>query len=255
MGKKDVKAFTLAEVLITLGIIGVVAAMTLPTLIGNYQKKQVISQLKKAFSEYAQAMQMAQVENGTLDTWPPLAKEQFNNNNLEKAKYFGEKYLFPNIKTLKICIPSSNECWPDDIKNLNNQRINGLVFTNASESAISFITASGYSVYYWLHGTGYGMWYVVDVNGPKNRPNQIGKDIFAFGASWGMPGAKIKPMGISNSTETVYYTREDIITGSNMESNDVRYKCKKESSTYPLGGYCAALIVLDGWEIKPDYPW
>ena len=38
-------AFTLAEVLITLGIIGVVAAMTMPSLIANYQEKQRVSQL------------------------------------------------------------------------------------------------------------------------------------------------------------------------------------------------------------------
>ena len=37
------KAFTLAEILITLGIIGVVAAMTIPTLITNYQKKQTVT--------------------------------------------------------------------------------------------------------------------------------------------------------------------------------------------------------------------
>ena len=42
------KGFTLAEVLITLGIIGVVAALTLPSLITNYQKKQIVAQLKKA---------------------------------------------------------------------------------------------------------------------------------------------------------------------------------------------------------------
>ncbi len=40
-------AFTLAEVLITLGIIGVVAALTIPTLIANYKKKQAISKLQK----------------------------------------------------------------------------------------------------------------------------------------------------------------------------------------------------------------
>ena len=40
-------AFTLAEVLITLGIIGVVAAMTMPSLITNYQKKVWTDQLKK----------------------------------------------------------------------------------------------------------------------------------------------------------------------------------------------------------------
>ncbi len=36
---KQTSAFTLAEVLITLAIIGIVAALTIPTLISNYQKK------------------------------------------------------------------------------------------------------------------------------------------------------------------------------------------------------------------------
>ncbi len=45
------KAFTLAEVLITLGIIGVVAAMTLPTVVTNYKKAKTLSVLKKAYSE------------------------------------------------------------------------------------------------------------------------------------------------------------------------------------------------------------
>ena len=42
-------AFTLAEVLITLGIIGVVAAMTMPSLIANYKKKQAVTQLKATY--------------------------------------------------------------------------------------------------------------------------------------------------------------------------------------------------------------
>ena len=49
-------AFTLAEVLITLGIIGVVAAMTMPSVITNYQKKQTAAQLKKAYSIVSQAL-------------------------------------------------------------------------------------------------------------------------------------------------------------------------------------------------------
>ena len=43
-------AFTLAEVLITLGIIGVVAAITLPTLVANYQKQILVNQLKKTYT-------------------------------------------------------------------------------------------------------------------------------------------------------------------------------------------------------------
>lgn len=60
------KGFTLAEVLITLGIIGVVAAMTMPTLINNINNKQNIAALKKAYSLISQAGVDVIRENGSL---------------------------------------------------------------------------------------------------------------------------------------------------------------------------------------------
>ncbi|MEE3349898.1 MAG: type II secretion system protein [Candidatus Gastranaerophilaceae bacterium] len=65
----DYRAFTLAEVLITLGIIGVVAAMTLPTLITNYKEKQTVSQLKKVYSALSQAWLMMENDYGSIDEW------------------------------------------------------------------------------------------------------------------------------------------------------------------------------------------
>ena len=62
-------AFTLAEVLITLGIIGVVAAMTLPTLIAKYQEQVTINHLLKTYSMLSQAVQRMQTDYGTIDTW------------------------------------------------------------------------------------------------------------------------------------------------------------------------------------------
>ena len=53
------KGFTLAEILITLGIIGVVAAMTIPTLITNYQKKASVTKLQKAISILNQAYKLS----------------------------------------------------------------------------------------------------------------------------------------------------------------------------------------------------
>ena len=57
-------AFTLAEVLITLGIIGVVAALTLPALIQNNRNKELQTGLKKAYSVISQALDMYQAETG-----------------------------------------------------------------------------------------------------------------------------------------------------------------------------------------------
>ena len=61
---KQKPAFTLAEVLITLGIIGVVAAMTMPSLIANYKYKVLENQLKAAYSDLNQAAKLFQVHNG-----------------------------------------------------------------------------------------------------------------------------------------------------------------------------------------------
>ena len=62
-------AFTLAEVLITLGIIGVVAAMTMPSLIANHREKQTVAQLKKAYSTIQQAYLMAINKYGDAESW------------------------------------------------------------------------------------------------------------------------------------------------------------------------------------------
>ena len=65
MEKKQ--AFTLAETLITLGIIGIVAAMTMPALIANYQKKELLTRIKKTYSTFTNAVNLALAEAGTPD--------------------------------------------------------------------------------------------------------------------------------------------------------------------------------------------
>ncbi len=62
-GKTKKAAFTLAEVLITLAIIGVVAAMTLPVLINKYQERVTITKVKKMYSTLANAYELYKVEN------------------------------------------------------------------------------------------------------------------------------------------------------------------------------------------------
>ena len=57
-------AFTLAEVLITLGVIGIVAAMTLPAVINNSRNKQLEAGLKRSYSVIGQALDMYQAQSG-----------------------------------------------------------------------------------------------------------------------------------------------------------------------------------------------
>lgn len=63
------KGFTLAEVLITLGIIGAVAAMTIPNLIQSYKEKEYTAKLKKFYSVMENAGRLVEEEYGSIDTW------------------------------------------------------------------------------------------------------------------------------------------------------------------------------------------
>ena len=85
-------AFTLAEVLITLGIIGVVAVMTLPTVISSYRQKEAAARLKKFNTTMAQVLILSENENGVVNTWDMSLKPED----------FVRKYFGPYIKALRI---------------------------------------------------------------------------------------------------------------------------------------------------------
>ena len=241
-------AFTLAEVLITLGIIGVVAAVTMPTLVKNYQKKQTVVQLKKAYTELYHAINIAQKDLGMIEDW-----------NIVDAQTFYEKVFKPNLKIIKYCAPSSNKCWADNSYSLKGIKYRTL--NNETAERNSFLTASGYSVFYWLHGNFSGGWLFVDINGPQ-KPNILGKDIFALTFRYGRtvsvssPKLGLFPQGLQFAQSI---PRENLLSGDYgemlSESNaTVLGGCSSESNNR-IGVTCAAIIMLDNWEIKDDYPW
>lgn len=80
--------FTLSEVLITLGIIGVVAALTIPTLVANYRKKVVVSKVKKAYSTLQQAVKLSEADNGSCDSWDWVSFDDWYPNTLNGTKRF-----------------------------------------------------------------------------------------------------------------------------------------------------------------------
>jgi prepilin-type N-terminal cleavage/methylation domain-containing protein len=88
--------FTLAEVLITLTIIGVVAALTIPGLVASYQKKVITTKLKKFYSTMSQALALSEIDNGDIVTW------QFPSyRNVDETIAFQEKYILPYFKYLR----------------------------------------------------------------------------------------------------------------------------------------------------------
>lgn len=94
--KRELKGFTLAEVLITLGIIGIVAAMTLPTLVQHHKKKVVETRMAKFYSIFNQALLQSKIDNGDFKYWDfPKATDA------EIMEKWHDRYIKPYVKILK----------------------------------------------------------------------------------------------------------------------------------------------------------
>ena len=176
------KGFTLAEALITLGIIGVVAAITIPVLINNYKVKITQTKLKKANSILNQAYLNAYNNNGDPTNWR-LA------DNASGATNIYEYFIKDNIKTTKNCGTSANGCF----KKAEPTRIGGSKWGNAEADTRHYkiITSDGISMSFRGHRplcdgveasnnlSVCGLVYV-DVDGPNKGKHAWGNDLFQF---------------------------------------------------------------------------
>ena len=204
-GKQKI-AFTLAEVLITLGIIGVVAALTLPSVVAHYKEKVLVTQVKKAYSEMQNALKMYSAQNGCSDITCISDTNQTSAELADKlyAQFQGAQKCpgtwNPRLKMCKSILVKSNTPY----------YINGI--TAYSESFIPyFISADGVAYYVTqynqcprlteytiLDQNGYPILdkngqpkksqYTADfcaiihfdANGVNKGPNQFGADIYRF---------------------------------------------------------------------------
>lgn len=91
------KGFTLAEVLITIGIIGVVAAMTIPTLITKYKRHVAEVKLQKFYSVINNAMKMIEQNYGEISEVTTIHKD-----TSDFSKEFYEKYFTPYMSNVKV---------------------------------------------------------------------------------------------------------------------------------------------------------
>ena len=182
------KGFTLAEVLITIGVIGVVAAITLPSVITKYKEKETVVQLKKAYSTLSQAFQTAQEKEGPIEDWDLVGF--FSPQGAENLI----NILTPYLKIIKNCSNRAENCLPDmyyypDMKNymnLNTDTRTGkavladgtLLMVRTRSQHCNDNTASP-GITYDPKFEKYCAWLLFDINGMK-KPNALGRDLFAF---------------------------------------------------------------------------
>ena len=168
-------AFTLAEVLITLGIIGVVAAMTLPSLIQKYKEKQTISQVLQAVSLFSQAFTNIATECDGLSNCNNLC-------SMDVLNYTLPPLLKQNLKIIKICKAGEHSNCIGDIKykTLNGQAISSEVYGRYDMSGVlnnGMIFVLALPNGGWAYKDNWDL--RIDLNGQKS-PNTLGKDLFVF---------------------------------------------------------------------------
>ena len=185
-------AFTLAEVLITLGIIGVVAAMTMPSLITNYRVKETVSKLKKVNTTFNNAFLQAKEENGEISDWGlsnSTLDTDTDDGSIANSNYGRDKFLeilSRHLKTISMCKYSDNSCEVYRPTNLQGDIDNSDSYSNR------LVLADGTIIgHLYLNNTACNTnWgsgalsqscgsFKVDLNGSK-KPNMYGKDIFQF---------------------------------------------------------------------------
>ena len=228
------KGFTLAEVLITLGVIGVVAALTLPSLIQSYEKKVTATRLKKFYSTMLNVIKLSENDNGEMYTWD-FPKQMHD----KSVNIFFKKYYLPYMNGYNECYYSNCFSGINYVpKNLNNPP-NGLTLVDYIVK-----TSDGMYIYFFPNIPQGYFWMYVDINASK-RPNIIGRDIFVFDI-----------YGFPYSLEQNYRLKfwghdrpkiEQLLTNQS-------YGCNKEVSGY-AGYYCGEVILRNNWEIPENYPW
>ena len=227
-------AFTLAEVLITLGIIGVVAALTIPTLMANQRKKVVETRLAKFYSSINQAIVRSEVDNGDKKYWfDDLSGAQMDDEgkpidgSSETQKWFNT-YLAPYMQILKQEIDSTGRLivyFPDGsaMKQSSEDSSREWVFyPDKPEKCIE--QNSGYGKCSFLF-----MYYPAKAthgNGSENSDFKyhIGKGFEPFKWNW------------DGETSTLYEN------------------CRNGGKGVRDHAFCTALIQQNGWKIPKDYP-
>lgn len=219
---KNKSGFTLAEVLITLVIIGVIAAITVPTLITKYQKEQTVTRLKKAYSALSQTTARAIADNGPIATW-----EVGQNLSSQAAADFTKKYIEPYLNLAK---PTTmdDDTWITMYLSDGTRVRAAIVNTNNEKRLQMNIYIQNPKKKYKANKDGFEYSYYLSYKDYWVGNKKYKKELFI---------GKFIPFG-------GLFSRNELLTNQSGF-------CHKNQSM----AACAAVIMKDGWKISDDYPW
>lgn len=226
------RAFTLAEVLITLGVIGVVAAITIPGLMSTYRKKQLEMQIKANYSIIQQAIRFADYDDVSYDM-------AIKDGSDDSIKEWFNSFLGSHLKVEQFCSNGKAGCWHKKgvVKNLLGAAPRYEMENGIGGNIITFKLSNG--AYFDVDGNSAtdmasfgidtdsdGLTFYFDANGDR-KPNRLGKDI-----------------------QIMVWTDKGLVpAGYNRTSAEVDANCLRGD-----GYFCLEKIISSGWQI-PETVW
>ena len=216
-------AFTLAEVLITLGIIGIVAALTLPSIVSNYKKQSIEKKLAKYYSVMNQAITQSEQENGEFSTW---------DFTLDSHDFY-DRYLAKYLKTIKVH------------KN-NDKRFLKIVFADGTMASMGYTRCINFYPKVTKNAFYEGVQPACS-NFPieNDTSGKYGKEQFEFWLCQNfyqtnfISTKKFEPYGVKGCSSNKYIDEQTLYDDcTNPES----------------GRYCTEIIRRNGWKIPDNYP-
>ena len=220
------KGFTLAEILVTLGIVGVVAAMTIPHIQTSVLKQQVGPRLMRAINTIENAIQLSFTQEDVNKFY------EFSNKNVTELF---EEYVEPVMKGSKGSFSSFKYYTNFDQSSSNHIQVttsakifttpDGMQFFGPTSGSLSTCTGSKCTKYFYI-----------DVNGNSTPPNALGRDLFQMLL---MEDGSVVAKGAEN----------DWTTGATSKASKTCNKTEVKNNGY----YCAGAIYDNGGKVT--YKW
>lgn len=224
-------AFTLAEVLITLGIIGIVAAMTLPAMIMNHRKQVTVNKVKKFYTVMSQATNSAIAEYGSMEDWQGFTTAW----NGEEMQNWFDTYLKPYLKVIDEFVKTDEETGYSTL----------------------FVVLSDGSVLSMVNWAGSAK---SDDNANHVQDNHNGLIHLSYLTDKKLIDDVDSRIGCVNTFSFLFYSplKDQYFFQPYTYQANTPEKYNREFFIEQVKGgntqYCAAIMMFDGWQIKSDYP-
>lgn len=243
--KKNKKGFTLAEVLITMTIIGVVAAISMPLLTAAHKPIEYAAKVKKAYNAVDNAIEISKAEYN-------LSRQQIfsSNNGLGRLNSssindFYNNFIANNIKvSKKVSVNNDNSQGQGQTNNSGSGAGAG---NQVANNALKLYLEDGTTLTLTKNNNMFSIMFV-DINGDK-VPNLIGKDVYAFSFNTNNNDPQLTKYTFGRyCSETYGDNRDNFVNNCKNQGNEPVYTNLGEQAS------CTCLLMTDGWKYADDYP-